>query len=144
VIDYRDWGVPLGRRFRALKLWFVIRSYGVGGLQEILRRHIDLAAQAEAWLLAAADFELLAARNLSLFNFRYHPIGCDDEAELDALNQRLVEAVNDRGVTYITQNNVAGRYAIRFNVGQSETREEHVRQAWDEITAVARGLGQLG
>lgn len=137
VIDYRDWSVPLGRRFRALKLWFVIRCYGVEGLQQIIRDHIAWAADLERTIRANADFELMAPRQLSLLNFRYAPAGTDD---LDALNERLLEAVNDDGFTYLTQNRVAGRYAIRFQIGQTRTTEGDVQAAWARVEEIARGL----
>lgn len=138
IIDYRDWSVPLGRRFRALKLWFVIRSYGVDGLKRILRDHIAWAEKLEAHIAAEPDFELTAPRRLSLVNFRYRPAGVDDDATLDAVNEKLLNAVNDDGFTYLTQNRVAGRYVIRFQIGQTRTTEQDVEQAWRRVVDIAR------
>jgi aromatic-L-amino-acid decarboxylase len=140
VDDYRDWGVPLGRRFRALKLWFVIRAYGVTALQDFVRGHIELAREAASWVEAAADFELLAPANLALFCFRYHPSGVDDEAPLDRLNETLLHRLNDDGRSYFTQTRVSGRYAIRFSIGQRTTERRHVEAAWAQIQETARGL----
>jgi aromatic-L-amino-acid decarboxylase len=140
VDDYRDWGVPLGRRFRALKLWFVIRSYGVTALQDFVRAHIELAREAASWVEGAADFELLAPANLALFCFRYHPSGVDDEAQLDRLNETLLHRLNDDGRSYFTQTRVTGRYAIRFSIGQRTTGRRHVEAAWAQIQETARGL----
>ncbi len=140
IIDYRDWSVPLGRRFRALKLWFVIRSYGVEGLRDILRRHIALARVAEAWIEEAPDFEIVAPRSLSLFNFRYRPTGIDDLGELDRLNEALLHGLNDEGSTYFTQNRVRGCYAIRWAIGQTNTERRHVEAAWRTIQDLARTL----
>ncbi len=140
VIDYRDWSVQLGRRFRALKLWFVIRSYGVARLREMVAAHIDMARELEGWIRALPDFELLAPRALALVNLRYHPKGVDEPAALDALNERLLEAVNDTGRTYLTQNRVRGRYAIRVAIGQTYTERRHVEAAWRIIRDTARGL----
>jgi aromatic-L-amino-acid decarboxylase len=140
VIDYRDWGVPLGRRFRALKLWFVIRSFGVAGLRQRIGRHIEWAQEVARAVAATADFELLAPASLALFCFRYHPAGVDDEAVLDRLNQRLLDTLNDSGALYLTQNRVRGRYGIRFVVGQTATERRHVQAAWARIQAAARGL----
>lgn len=137
VIDYRDWSVPLGRRFRALKLWFVIRCYGVDGLRKILRDHIQWATELEATIRQDPDFELMAPRRLSLLNFRYAPKGA---ADLDALNERLLEAVNDDGFTYLTQNRVHDRYAIRFQIGQTRTTAEDVRAAWAKVVEIARAF----
>jgi aromatic-L-amino-acid/L-tryptophan decarboxylase len=141
VIDYRDWSVQLGRRFRALKLWFVIRAYGVDGLRAIIARHIDLARELEGWIAAAPDFELLARRSLALLNVRYHPRGIDDAQALDRLNDKLLETLNDSGRLYVTQNRVRGAYAIRISIGQTTTERRHVAAAWETIQATARALG---
>ncbi len=137
VIDYRDWSVPLGRRFRALKLWFVIRSYGVDGLKRIIRNHIAWAEDLERRIAAAPDFDLMAPRQLSLLNFRFAPAGAGD---LDALNGRLLEAINDDGFTYLTQNRVKGQFTIRFQIGQTATEARHVTEAWDRVRTIARAL----
>ncbi|MDF1721351.1 MAG: pyridoxal-dependent decarboxylase [Minwuia sp.] len=139
VIDYRDWGVPLGRRFRALKLWFVIRSYGVERLQEILRAHITMAEDLEQTISAAPDFEMMAPRVLSLINFRFRPAGADADA-CDEINERLLHALNDSGEAYFTPNRVRGRYAIRISIGQTRTAERHVTAAWTLIEDTARSL----
>ena len=138
VIDYRDWGVPLGRRFRALKLWFVIRAYGVERLKAMLRQHIALAHELAAQIAAAPDFELTTPANLALLTFRYRPPGPDEPA-LDALNERLLHALNDSGRLYLTQTRVRGRYVIRFAIGQRTTERHHVQQAWELIQETARG-----
>jgi aromatic-L-amino-acid/L-tryptophan decarboxylase len=143
IIDYRDWSVPLGRRFRALKLWFVIRSHGVEGLREVLRHHIALAREVEAWVREAPDFEIVAARSLSLFNFRYKPEGVDDARELDRLNEALLHRLNDDGSTYFTQNKVRGVYAIRWAIGQTNTERRHVEAAWKIIQDLARNVEAL-
>ena len=137
VIDYRDWSVPLGRRFRALKLWFVLRSYGLAGLREVVRRHIALAEWLEGEIAAHPDFELMAPRSLSLLNFRFAPQGA---GALDELNERLLHAINDEGRIYLTQGSVNGAYAIRVSIGQTGTRRIHVEQAWEAIRSAAAGL----
>lgn len=140
VIDYRDWSIPLGRRFRALKLWFVIRSYGIDGLRRLLARHIAWCQELAKEVAAAPDFELLSPAILALFCFRYHPGGVDDETELDRLNQLLLERLNDSGGLYLTQNRVKGKYAIRLTVGQTSTERRHVQTAWERIQETARRL----
>ena len=142
VIDYRDWSVPLGRRFRALKLWFVIRSYGVEGLQEMIRNHIRLAEAFEGWVVEAEDFELVAPRSLALVTFRYRPRDVKGEPEIDRLNERLINALNDSGELYVTQTKVSGRYSIRFNIGQTWTRAEHVKAAWSAIVETTRAVAE--
>ncbi|MCY3669770.1 MAG: pyridoxal-dependent decarboxylase [Alphaproteobacteria bacterium] len=137
VIDYRDWSVPLGRRFRALKLWFVLRSYGLAGLRDLVRRHIALAEWLEGEIAAHPDFELMAPRSLALLNFRYAPQG---ETALDKLNERLLHAINDEGRIYLTQGSVNGAYVIRVSIGQTGTERIHVEQAWEAIQSAAARL----
>jgi aromatic-L-amino-acid decarboxylase len=140
VIDYRDWGVPLGRRFRALKLWFVLRSYGAERLKAMLREHIAWTAELAGWIDAAPDFELTSPPARALLTFRYRPAGMNDEPALDRLNERLLHALNDGGRLYLTQTRVRGRYAIRFTIGQLHTTRAHVERAWQTILETARGL----
>jgi len=139
VIDYRDWSVPLGRRFRALKLWFVIRSYGVEGLQAILRDHIAWADELAGWIEADPEFEMMAPKRLGLVNFRYRPQELA-EAEVDQVNETLLNRINDDGRIYLTRNKVGGRFAIRFSVGQTRTTEAHIESAWAVIKEIAQGL----
>jgi aromatic-L-amino-acid decarboxylase len=139
VIDYRDWSVPLGRRFRALKLWFVLRALGAAGIRQRIAAHIALARELEQWVLAAPDFELLAPRSLALLNFRYRPAGIAGPA-LDSLNQQLIDRLNDSGALYLTQNRVGGAVAIRVSIGQTSTERRHVEAAWRRIRDTARSL----
>ena len=136
VVNYRDWGIQLGRRFRALKLWFVIRSYGVEGLQAIIRWHVSLAGELAGWVDAAPDFERLAPVPFGLVCFRYRPPGAADE-ELDRLNERLLAAVNDTGRVFMTHTRLSGRYTIRLVIGQRATERRHVEEAWGLIRAAA-------
>jgi len=132
VIDYRDWQVPLGRRFRALKLWFVIRHYGVEGLRRHVRRHVELAQRFAGWVAADPRFELAVPPPLNLVCFRHR--GGDES------NRRLLERLNASGRLYLSHAVLAGRYTLRLCVGQTRTGEEHVRDAWDEIRAAAAAL----
>ncbi len=136
VKNYRDWGIQLGRRFRALKLWFVIRSYGVEGLQALVREHLRLAALFKSWVEADSRFELLAPVDLGLVCFRLND--GRPEAELDALNRELLGRVNASGRVFLTHTALRGRYTIRLVVGQRTTEERHVREAWEIIAAAAR------
>ena len=142
VIDYRDWGIALGRRFRALKLWFVIRSYGVEGLRALVRRHVALAQELAAAIGAAEDFEVVVPPRLALLCFRYRPAGVDDPGALDAVNERLLRALNDSGRVYLTRTRVRGACVIRFCVGQTATERRHVEAAWAFIQEAARGLAR--
>jgi aromatic-L-amino-acid decarboxylase len=122
VIDYRDWQVPLGRRFRALKLWFVIRHYGVEGLQHHIRQHVALAQEFARWVADSSDFELAVQPPLNLVCFR-HTGG-------DEFNRRLLERLNRSGKIYLTHTTLDGLYTLRFCVGGTQTGERHVREAW--------------
>lgn len=129
VIDYRDWHVPLGRRFRALKLWFVIRHYGVEGLQHHIRRHVELAQEFARWVQGSKDFELVTPAPLNLICFA-HRAG-------DEFNRRLLERLNQTGKVYLTHTVLNGRYTLRLCVGQTHTEERHVRAAWELIQQLA-------
>jgi aromatic-L-amino-acid decarboxylase len=125
VIDYRDWHVPLGRRFRALKLWFVIRHYGLEGLRHHVRRHVELAQRFARWVEASADFELAAAAPLNLVCFRRR--GGDE------VNRLLLDRLNASGALYLSHTTLGGRFTLRLCVGQTGTEEEHVERAWELI-----------
>ena len=125
VIDYRDWHIQLGRRFRALKLWFVLRYYGIEGLQYHIRQHIRLAQSFARWVREDKRFELAAPAPLNLVCFRFK--GSDEQ------NQQLLERLNQSGRLYLTHTVLNGRYTLRFCVGQTYTEERHVVQAWEKI-----------
>ena len=132
VKNYRDWGIQLGRRFRALKLWFVIRSYGFEGLQAMVREHLRLAALFKNWVEEDSRFELMAPVHYSLVCFRYKKAGLPEE-ELDLLNAALLEKVNESGKVFLTHTSLKGKYAIRMAIGQRTTTEKHIREAWEII-----------
>ena len=138
VKNYRDWGIQLGRRFRALKLWFVIRSYGVEGLQAILREHIRLAQLFKSWVEEHPKFELMAPVPFSLVCFRLND-GREEKA-LDALNMKLLENINATEKVFLTHTTLRGKYALRLAIGQRTTQERHVREAWDLIVKKAEEL----
>jgi aromatic-L-amino-acid decarboxylase len=140
AIDYRDWGIQLGRRFRALKLWFVIRSYGVAGLQRLIGSHIAAAQDFVRRIEAAEDFELMAPAPLALVVFRYHPPGVDSPSDLDRLNALLAQRVNDDGRLYVTPGKARGAATLRLSVGQTATTQRHVERAWEVIRDTARSL----
>lgn len=137
VINYSEWSVPLGRRFRALKLWFLFRTYGLEGLRTMLRNHVTWSQELCESLRATAGFQIVTEPVLSLFTFRYAPAGAED---LDALNQRLVDALNDDGRIYITQTRTQGALVIRFQAGQFDATRADVRLAYDAITEIAATL----
>jgi aromatic-L-amino-acid decarboxylase len=132
VIDYRDWQVPLGRRFRALKLWFVIRSYGLEGLRYHVREHVALAQEFARWVKESADFELAAPAPLNLVCFR-HRGG-------DQANQRIMDRLNGSGQLYLTHTKLEGKLTLRMSIGATTTQARHVQAAWEKIRAAARAL----
>jgi aromatic-L-amino-acid decarboxylase len=134
VFDYRDWHIPLGRRFRSLKLWFVIRHYGVEGLQFHVRRHIALAQQFLEWVKQDKRFEVAAPAPLNLVCFRH----CDG----DNSNEELMNRLNRSGDLYLTHTRLDGRFTLRFCVGQTTTTHRHVEQAWKRIQQEADKLGR--
>jgi aromatic-L-amino-acid decarboxylase len=140
VVNFRDWGIQLGRRFRALKLWFVIRSYGVDGLRAMLRRHIALAGEFRGWVEREAGFVVAAPSPFGLVCFRHEPPAAGlDGPTLDAWNRDLLRRVNVAGDVYLTHAELGGRYTLRLAVGQWQTQRADVRRAWERIRAAARG-----
>lgn len=137
ITDYSEWTPQLGRRFRALKLWFLIRAYGLEGLRRRIRDHVAWTRELAGWIAAEPGFELVTPPMFALLTFRYAP---DGGADLDALNERLVAAINDDGRIYLTQTSHEGRLVIRFSVGQFDTTRDDVAFAWDTIRGIARSI----
>jgi aromatic-L-amino-acid decarboxylase len=133
VIDYRDWHIQLGRRFRALKLWFVIRHYGIEGLQHHVRQHVQLAQQFADWVRKDDRFELAAPVPLNLVCFR-HKGG-------DAMNQTIMDRLNRSGDLYLTHTKLNGKMTLRLSVGQLNTQARHVENAWKRIQEEAGKIG---
>lgn len=132
VFDYRDWHVQLGRRFRSLKLWFVIRHYGVEGLQFHIRKHVELAQKFTAWIKQSEDFEIFVEPPLNLVCFR-HKAGND-------FNMLLMNTVNETGKAYFTHTKLNNQIILRMSIGQTHTEEKHVRQTWELIESTAKKL----
>jgi aromatic-L-amino-acid/L-tryptophan decarboxylase len=125
VFDYRDWHIQLGRRFRALKLWFVIRHYGVEGLQHHVREHVRLAQQFADWVKEDERFEIAAPAPLNLVCFR--------DRRGDDANQQLMDRLNRSGDLFLTHTRLNSKLTLRFCVGQTNTAERHVQAAWKRI-----------
>lgn len=137
IINYSEWSVPLGRRFRALKLWFLLRAHGLEGLRAMIRNHVAWSERLASRLAAQPGFEIVTEPMLSLFSFRHQ---ARDERETDEHNLRLVAAINDDGRIYLTQTRVDGHVAIRFQTGQFEAAAADVDVAFDVITEIAATL----
>ena len=132
VFDYRDWHVQLGRRFRSLKLWFVIRHYGIEGLQFHIRKHVELARKFTNWVKQADDFELFVEPPFNLVCFR-HKAG-------DDFNMKLMNAVNATGKAYFTHTKLNGQVVLRMSIGGTLTEEKHLKATWDLIRETAEKL----
>ncbi len=133
VFDYRNWQIPLGRRFRALKLWFVIRHYGIEGLRHHVREHVRLAQDFASWVADDDRFELAVKPPLNLVCFRLRR--GDDE-----VNQELMDRLNASGRLYLTHTRLGDKLTLRLSVGQTNTQRRHVEQAWALIRETAERL----
>ncbi len=136
VNNYMDWGIPLGRRFRALKLWFVLRNYGARRLREMIAGHIALAGEFASWIDAAPDWERLAPVPINTVCFRWKPAGLDEPA-LNAANAALLDRVNADGTIYLTHTKLDDVFTIRLAVGQRATERVHVVEAWETLQRLA-------
>ena len=142
VNNYRDWGIQLGRRFRSLKLWFVIRHFGVTGLQEKIRNHICWARELEAEISKSENFEMLAPVPLATLCFRYHPREIEDEEILNRMNTALLENINKSKKTYLTHTKLNGKYTLRLVIGQTRLEKKHVDRAWKIIRNTAEEMNR--
>lgn len=132
VFDLRDWGIPLGRRFRALKLWQVINYYGVSGLQEFIRSHMESTKVLRSWIDSNENFEIVAPTPLTLICFR-HING-------DAFTEKLLNTINESGKAYMTHTKLNDQYIIRFSVGQTSTTIEHLKETWNYIVKTSNNI----
>ncbi len=139
VTNYMDWGIPLGRRFRALKLWFVLRNFGAAKIRAMIAAHLALAADFAGWIDADPAWERLAEVPLNTVCFRYKPNGVTDEEELATINQALLDRVNAEGVIYLTHTRLDEVFTLRLAVGQTRTEARHVAEAWRVLQKVAAG-----
>ncbi|MGQ0702584.1 MAG: pyridoxal phosphate-dependent decarboxylase family protein [Gemmatimonadales bacterium] len=139
AVNFRDWGIQLGRRFRALKLWFVIRSYGVEGLRAMLREHIRLGKLFASWVAADPDFEVIGEPRLATVCFRLvRGERSEVRGGLDEGNQELLRRINASGKAFLSGTRLKGRYVLRLALGHLTTTEEHLRETWDLLKDLAR------
>jgi aromatic-L-amino-acid decarboxylase len=137
ITNYSEWSVPLGRRFRALKIWFLLRYHGLEGLRTMIRNHVAWSQNLAKRLAAQSDFEIVTEPFLSLFSFDHK---APDSVDQESHTQRLIAAINNDGRIYLTQTRVAGRLVIRFQAGQFETTAEDIDVAFATIVEIARSL----
>jgi aromatic-L-amino-acid decarboxylase len=141
VIDYSEWSVPLGRRFRALKIWFLLRAYGLEHLRDMIRNHVRWSERLAKRLAAVPDFRITTGPMLSLFSFRHEPKHAGD---LDEHNLRLLNAINDDGRIYLTQTKLDGQSVIRFQAGSFDMTEADADTAFEVIVEIAQRLASKG
>ena len=132
VTNYRDWGVPLGRRFRSLKLWFVIRSFGVNGLQEKIRLHLALSQEFKKWIDRSPHFKLSAPVPLNTICFQFDDPNLKQN-EIDAINEQLLDKINASGKVYLTHTKLNNWFTLRMVIGQTNVTEKHVKMAFELI-----------
>jgi len=140
AVNLMDYSFQLGRRFRALKLWFVFRYFGTEGIAARIREHARLARRFASWIDGCPEMERLAEVPFSVVCFRAHPQGIDDEQELERLNAAVLDEVNSRGEVFLSHTKLHGRYSLRLAIGNLATGETHVRRAFESICRAA-GIG---
>ena len=140
VVNYMDYGIPLGRRFRALKLWFVIRYFGVEGITARIREHVRLARQFAGLVDAHSEFERLAPVPLSTVCFRAHPHAMNDDELLNRFNEQLMQSINRTGEAFLSHTKLSGRFALRLVVSHLRTNEAHIARVWTIAQEHCRSL----
>ena len=138
--NYKDWGIQLGRKFRSLKLWFVIRSYGIGGIKKILKKHIKLAKLINEKIEKINDFEITAKRNFNMVNFRFKPIKINDENKLNNLNKKLLKKLNSSGKIYLSHTKINNIFSLRMPIGNTFSSKKYVISSWNLIKKTARSI----
>lgn len=140
VKNYRDWGVQLGRRFRALKLWFVIRNFGIHGLQEKIQTHLEIAEWFTQKIEDAPNFELLAPVPLNTICFRYHPNSINEEKRLNQLNRQLLDTIQQEGRFFLTHTKLNNRFTIRIVLGNTRLERKHADELWNYLQGIIQTL----
>ena len=135
VINLMDYGTSLGRRFRSLKLWMILRYFGQEGLAARIHEHIRLGQLVAQWIDESPDFERLAPSPFSVVCFRAHPRDINDEAQIDALNERIMNDINAAGRFFLSHTKLHGQFTIRIAIGNLRTTEADVRELWDTLQA---------
>jgi aromatic-L-amino-acid decarboxylase len=133
VPNLMDYGTSLGRRFRSLKLWMIMRYFGHEGLAARIREHNRLGQLVAGWIDESLDFERLAPTPFSTVCFRAHPRSIDDEEQLDALNERIMNHINAAGHFFLSHTKLHGKFTIRIAIGNLRTTEQDIRHVWEEL-----------
>ncbi|MDQ7817884.1 MAG: pyridoxal-dependent decarboxylase [Melioribacteraceae bacterium] len=140
AINYMDYGIQLGRRFRSLKFWFVLRYFGVEGLKEILREHLRLTNLFATWIDGSPLFERLAPVYFGTVCFRAKPPGIADDEELNRLNEKLLNMINETGKVFLVHTKLNGKFTIRVVISGLRMEEKHVELAWNIINSEVKKL----
>ena len=135
VNNYKDWGVALGRRFRALKLWFVMRNFGLDGIQEKLRLHLSLTDYFTQKIINYSDFELITNPELGLVCFRYFDTTKTNE-ELDKINAQILHTLNETGKVFLSHTKLNDKYVLRLSIGQTYVEKKHIDNFWELLLSV--------
>jgi aromatic-L-amino-acid/L-tryptophan decarboxylase len=139
VENLMDYGIQLGRRFRSLKLWFIIRYFGVDGIAERIKNHIYLAKELRNWIEQESDFEIMAPTPFSTVCFRFNP-GGRSEDELNQLNENLLDKINQSEKIFLSHTKLNGKFVIRLTIGSIRHKRKHIEEAWEIIKTMARGF----
>jgi aromatic-L-amino-acid decarboxylase len=142
AVDYMDYGIQLGRRFRALKAWMAIRAFGREGMEARIREHCRLAELFAGWVEHERYYSIAAPVTMAVVCFRFQPPGMSDESD-DLLNERIVEAVNAGGDAYLTHTTLRGRRVMRVGVGNVLTAERHLEHAWQRSRDEGERLSRM-
>jgi aromatic-L-amino-acid decarboxylase len=137
VNNYRDWGIQLGRRFRALKLWFVLRNFGIKELKTRIKKHIEMVQELATDIKKDPDFELVVENPLNMVCFRFNPGIINEENALNSMNERILHNINATGQTFLTHTRIRGIYVIRLVAGQTYLEKEHLREVWQLIRKIS-------
>ena len=140
IKNYKDWSIQLGRRFRALKLWFVIRSYGINGIKKYLRNHINLAKYLKDIILNDENFELTTKQNMNMINFRFNPKKSKNNSEINKLNIRLIDKLNKTGKIYLSHTMINNIYSIRMPIGSTTVGIENIKSSWKLIKKTSQDI----
>ena len=140
IKNYKDWSIQLGRRFRALKLWFVIRSYGINGIKKYLKNHINLAKYLKDIILNDKNFELTTKQNMNMINFRFNPKKSKNNSEINKLNIRLIDKLNKTGKIYLSHTMINDIYSIRMPIGSTTVGIENIKSSWKLIKKTSQNI----
>ena len=140
IKNYKDWSIQLGRRFRALKLWFVIRSYGINGIKKYLKNHINLAKYLKDIILNDENFELTTKQNMNMINFRFNPKKSKNNSEINKLNIRLIDKLNKTGKIYLSHTMINNIYSIRMPIGSTTVGIENIKSSWKLIKKISQNI----